>query len=102
VLAIVTRAIETVLIRRAGLMRTGGACGGVVTLIQRFGSSLNLNVHLHMLDGVYANERGRLRFHPLPARAGHDSAPVDVIVVRVLRCLERDDLLSQTDSLDLS
>ena len=71
VLAIVTRAIETALIRRAGLTRKGGACGGIVTLIQRLGSSLNLNVHLHMLvlDGVYANERGKLRFQPLPAPA---------------------------------
>ena len=44
--------------------------GGIVTLIQRFGSSLNLNVHLDMLvlDGVYANERGKLRLQPLPRR----------------------------------
>jgi len=32
VLAIVARAIETALIRRAGKTRKGGACGGIVTL----------------------------------------------------------------------
>lgn len=59
-LAVVVRAIETDLIRRAGLTRASGARTGVVTLIQRFGSALNLNVHLHMLvlDGVYTFEGG--------------------------------------------
>jgi hypothetical protein len=68
--------------------------GGIVTLIQRFGSSLNLNVHLHMLvlDGVYANDRGKLRFQPLPAPA-MSTQLLDVIVLRVLRCLEREGLL---------
>jgi ribosomal protein S27E len=96
VLAIVTRAIETALIRRAGLTRKSGACGGIVTLIQRFGSSLNLNVHLHMLvlDGVYANDNGKLHFQPLPAPAPATMTQLlDVIVLRVLRCLERDGLL---------
>ena len=39
----------------AGLMAASGARTRVVTLIQRFGSALNSNVHLHMLilDGVY-------------------------------------------------
>jgi Putative transposase len=81
---------------RAGKTRTGVACGGIVTLIQRFGSALNLNVHLHMLvlDGVYANERGKLRFQPLPAPApALMTQLLDVIVLRVLRCLERDGLL---------
>ena len=33
----------------------GAGCGGAVTLIQRFGSAANLNIHLHclVLDGVY-------------------------------------------------
>ena len=42
-----------------------------MTLIQRFGSALNLNVHFHMLvlDGVYRRDvaQGRLRFVPVPA-----------------------------------
>jgi len=44
---------------------------GAVTLIQRFGSALNLNVHFHTLalDGVYAyspESRGQAQFLPLP------------------------------------
>ena len=54
VLGIVYRAIETHLIRQAGQTRHT-ARTGAVTLIQRFGSALNLNIHFHMLflDGVY-------------------------------------------------
>jgi len=35
----------------------GTARTGAVTLIQRFGSALNLNIHFHMLflDGVYVD-----------------------------------------------
>ena len=43
------------LIRRADLSVGLGAQTGVVTFIQRFGSALNPNVHLHMLvpDGPW-------------------------------------------------
>jgi hypothetical protein len=45
---------------------------GAVTLIQRFASALNLNIHFHMLllDGVYASGRephGQLRFQRVKA-----------------------------------
>ena len=43
---------------------------GAVTLIQRFGSALNLNVHFHLLvlDGVYRRDgEGRLVFVPVPS-----------------------------------
>ena len=69
---------------------------GVVTLIQRFGSALNLNVHLHMLilDGVYTQEVHGPRFH-------HVSAPdakslerlLNRLVQRIIRRLSRDGLL---------
>ena len=54
VLGIVYRAVEGHILRRAGLARATGETGAV-TLIQRFGSALNLNVHFHMLflDGAY-------------------------------------------------
>ena len=42
-LAVTIRAIETDLIHRAGLTRVSGARSGVVTLVQRFGSALNLH-----------------------------------------------------------
>ncbi len=54
VLGIVYRTISAPILKRARLMRASGATGAV-TLIQRFGSALNLNIHLHMLvlDGAY-------------------------------------------------
>ena len=53
VLGIVTRTIATHLAHQAGY-RKKQAPTGAVTLIQRFGSALNLNIHFHMLflDGV--------------------------------------------------
>ena len=42
VLAVVQRGISTFLIRRAGFTVSSGAKTGAVTLIQRFGSALNL------------------------------------------------------------
>ena len=44
-LAVIVRAIQTDLTHRAGLTARSGARTGVVTLIQRFGSALNLNVY---------------------------------------------------------
>lgn len=54
VLAIVQRVIGGWLADQAGVERVC-AQGGAETLVQRFGSALNLNIHLHMLwlDGVY-------------------------------------------------
>ncbi len=54
VLQVINRAISTFLTQQAGLKRTE-AQTGAVTLIQRFGSAANLNIHLHclFLDGVY-------------------------------------------------
>lgn len=65
VLAVVQRGISTFIVQQAGLKVASGATTGAVTLIQRFGSALNLNVHLHMLfvDGAYAF-RGRGRRQP--------------------------------------
>lgn len=54
VLGIVYRTIASHLLRKARLTRAAGVTGAV-TLIQRFGSALNLNIHFHMLflDGAY-------------------------------------------------
>ena len=42
---------------------------GAVTLIQRFGSAANLNIHLHclVLDGVYRHSEGGASFHEVAA-----------------------------------
>jgi len=64
VLAIVHRVISTFLIKRARLTVKSGARTGAVTLIQWFGSALNLNLHYHMLylDGLYNKN---VVFHPV-------------------------------------
>ena len=60
VLGIVYRAISTHLIHKAGFSLKDGATGAV-TLVQRFGSALNLNIHFHILflDGVYVYRDNR-------------------------------------------
>lgn len=65
VLGIVYRAISGTLLKKAGLNRKEGITGAV-TLIQRFGGAVNLNIHFHMLfvDGVYSRNRyGKVVFH---------------------------------------
>ncbi len=56
ILQIIHRAIATFLIERIGIKRDQAATGAL-TLIQRFGSAANLNIHLHalVLDAVYGN-----------------------------------------------
>lgn len=68
VLKVIHRAISSFLIKKAGLtIKTGKT--GAVTLIQRFGSALNLNIHFHMLflDGAYGlDEDGDInQFHKI-------------------------------------
>jgi hypothetical protein len=60
VLGVVYRAISTYLIRRNGFTIASGANTGAVTLIQRFGSALNLNIHFHMLFLDGGNSRSEL------------------------------------------
>src|SRR5690606_39869704 len=71
VLGAVYRAICGFLLNKAGLTRATGDTGAV-TLVQRFGSSLNLNIHCHMifLDGVYlsAGDRPPVFRHVPPPR----------------------------------
>ncbi len=61
VLGIVYRTLATHLIHKAGYKKSD-AHTGAVTLIQRFGGALNLNIHFHMifLDGVYLDRGGKL------------------------------------------
>ena len=70
-----------------GTLKTGG-----VTVIQRFGSALNLNAHFHtlMIDGVYEIGRnGAAVLHPGPAPSDEDVAAVaERIYQTVARKLE--------------
>jgi len=54
VLGIVYRAIATYLIHKAGFTKPMEQTGAV-TLVQRFGGALSLNIHFHLLyvDAVY-------------------------------------------------
>ncbi len=95
-LAVITRAIETGLIQRAGMTRASRARTGIVTLIQRFGSALNLNVHLHMiiLDRVYTLENNRPHFYQVNAPdRQHLEKLLNRIIARIMRRLVRDGLL---------
>ena len=92
VLAIVNRTISTYLINKAGFKVTE-AHTGAVTLIQRYGSALNLNLHFHALfiDGVFSpKSNGELRFHRVNAPTSKElNALVATISERVARYLER-------------
>jgi hypothetical protein len=98
VLGIVYRAISGHLICKAGLTRAS-AVTGAVTLIQRFGSALNLNVHFHLLvlAGVYRREgEDHLRFVPVPDPSTEQfKRLVQRIAVRVGRSLERSGLITR-------
>ena len=77
----------------------GAVARAPLTLIQRFGSALNLNIHFHILflDGVYVCRDDR------PPRFQRVKAPnkdeleelIQLISQRVGRCLERQGLLEQ-------
>jgi len=95
VLGLVYRAIETHLIQQAGCTRAT-AKTGAVTLIQRFGGALNLNIHFHMLflDGVYLIDREPPVFRRLSApRPQALEALIHTISQRVGAYLEREGLL---------
>ena len=98
VLGIVYRCIATYLIRKAGFTRST-AQTGAVTLIQRFGSALNLNIHFHMLflDGVFTEPAdGGLRFQPTKAlTAAELSELAHTLAFRIGRYLERQGLLER-------
>lgn len=68
--------------RGAGL---GSSETGAVTFVQRFGSSLNLNVHLHVmvLDGVFVRDVARnALFRAAPPPSRHE---LDQVLARVHR-----------------
>jgi len=73
----------------------------VVTLIQRFGSAVNLNVHLHglMLDGVYRVTDSGPVFQPVPAPTTEQLQTVHSrIITRLLKTLTRHGALMVDDT----
>ncbi len=98
VLGTVYRCIATHQIRKAGFSHKT-AQSGAVTLIQRFGSALNLNVHFHMLclDGVYfALRGGSLGFRRTRAPTSAELLQLSqTLAQRIGRYLEREGLLER-------
>ena len=96
VLGIVYRTLATHITHKAGFNKKTSQTGAV-TLIQRFGSALNLNIHFHMLylDGVYAvNEYGKTSFYRISAPTKTQlSELVHLISHRVAKFLQRKGLL---------
>ena len=88
---IIHRVITRCLIQQAGLKR-GEANTGAVTLIQRFGTTANLNIHLHclVLDGVYRGSEGVAVFHEARAPTIEElQALLSRIITRILKRLTR-------------
>ncbi|HDO33694.1 MAG TPA: hypothetical protein ENH08_01070 [Chromatiales bacterium] len=97
-LGIVYCTLATHLIQKAGFTKKT-AQTGAVTLIQRFGSALNLNIHFHMLflNGIYAdgaNGSSRFRWVKAPTRAELTQL-AHTIAQRIGRFLERQGLLER-------
>ncbi|MCH8137214.1 MAG: IS91 family transposase [Proteobacteria bacterium] len=100
-LSIINRVISAYLINKAGCKKSR-AYTGAVTLVQRFGSALNLNLHFHILfiEGVYQEKyNGQLRFHHVNAPTVSElNTLVATISQRIARNLERQGLLTQDDT----
>jgi hypothetical protein len=98
VLSIVYRTIVTHLIHKAGYTKAT-AHPSAVTLIQRFGSALNLNIHFHMLflDGVYVGEAdSTAQFRWVKAPTNSELTQLThTIAQRLARYLERQGLLER-------
>lgn len=85
VVGVAVRSILGCLRRRSRQQGVAGGRGGAVVIVQRFGSALNLNVHVHalVLDGVYAPDPpGTLTFHAT-------GTPTEVELEAVLATIER-------------
>jgi hypothetical protein len=101
VLAVFLRAVFGLQRRRAARRGVSGGRTGSVTVIQRFGGALNLNVHFHTLvpDGVWTEaDDGPPVFHRLPApRADELDSLTATIAARIHRLLVRRGLWLEDD-----
>jgi hypothetical protein len=97
VLGVVYRPISGHLLKRVALTRNIGHTGAV-TLIQRFGSARNLNIHFHMLllDGVYLIDEAGQAFRQAPQPGPQDlQILVEHIAERIGRALEKESLIER-------
>jgi hypothetical protein len=102
VLQIIQRVINTFLIKQTSVKRQEAA-SGAITLIQRFGSAANLNIHLHglVLDGVYqTGGEGTPVFHPTAAPSNEQlQTLLHKIIKRILKLLTRLEYLIEEDGI---
>ncbi|MCC8997668.1 MAG: transposase [Nitrosomonas sp.] len=74
---------------------------GAITLIQRFGSAANLNIHLHclVLDGVYRVQDGAAEFHSArsPTTEQLQSLLSHQIIQRIMKALTRNGALIEEE-----
>ena len=79
--------------QQGAVTKASQANPGAVTFIQRFGSALNLNVHLHcqFTDGVFVeNESGYVKFHRSPAPTLEETRQItEKVARRMHRWLEK-------------
>ena len=101
VLQVIHRAISTFLIKQAGLKRID-AQTGAITLIQRFGSAANLNIHLHclVLDGVYRIQNGVPEFHSVRSPTTEQlQRLLSQIIQRIMKALTRNGALIEEEGM---
>jgi hypothetical protein len=92
VLAIVIRVIAGFQRKRAREQGFKSGESGSVTLVQRFGGSVNLNIHFHtlMIEGVYREEGGKAAFLKLAPPSNEDvKRALFQIQFRVVRLLKK-------------
>lgn len=91
-MGIIHRAISTQIVSRAGFSNKQ-AKTGAVTLIQRFGSALNLNIHFHILfleGAISENPWGGTTFTCIKTPSHDDMVTlVHTISQRIARYLEK-------------
>ena len=97
ILNIVTKTISQHLCKKAGFKRSEVKTG-TVTLIQRFGGSINLNIHFHQLflDGVYELDQDKkpIRFHITKALTHEELNNIlTKIIHRTIKLLEKRGLI---------
>ena len=100
ILRVVTRALSSAVVRRAGLRRGDGAQNPTITFIQRYGSALNLNVHCHLLvpDGAYTFENDKAHFHRAPAPSSIElHRLLDTLITRITCALVQGGVLVEQE-----